>query len=133
MIGFQPYDLADGGPGRWDELADEVSDANLAMLRRFAPNLTDETILARVVKSPLDLERQNQHNWHGSCHGGALSPSQSGRFRFGHRTPIARLYQTGSTTHPGGSVSAGPGRNAARVLLEDLGQDWEALLDRSKS
>jgi phytoene dehydrogenase-like protein len=121
VIGFQPYALADGGAARWDELADEVSRANLEMLRRFAPNLTDETILATVIESPLGLERQNRHNWHGSCHGGAQSPSQSGRFRFPHRTPIAGLYQTGSTTHPGGSVSAGPGRNAALVLLDDLG------------
>jgi phytoene dehydrogenase-like protein len=120
VIGFQPYGLAEGS---WDERADEVSQANLEMLRRFAPNLTDETILARVVESPLGLERQNRHNWRGSCHGGAASPSQSGRFRFPHRTPIAGLYQTGSTTHPGGSVSAGPGRNAAMVMLLDLGLD----------
>lgn len=123
VIGFQPYDLADGGPARWDELKDEVSRANLEMLRRYAPNLTDEKLLASVVKSPLDLERQNAHNWHGSCHGGAATPAQSGRLRFAHRTPIAGLYQTGATTHPGGSVSAGPGRLAAQVLLADLGHD----------
>ncbi|HET8607341.1 MAG TPA: NAD(P)/FAD-dependent oxidoreductase [Gaiellaceae bacterium] len=123
VIGFQPYDLADGGPARWDELAEEVSRANLEMLRRYAPNLTDETILGSSIRTPVGLERQNRHNWHGSCHGGALSPAQSGGLRFGHRTPIAGLYQTGSTTHPGGSVSAGPGRNAAQVLLHDLGKE----------
>ena len=98
------------------------------MLRRYAPNLTDDKILATVVKSPLDLERQNRHNWHGTCHGGDLSPAQSGSLRpapgwASHRMPIPGLYQTGATTHPGGSVSAGPGRNAAMVLLDDLGRD----------
>jgi phytoene dehydrogenase-like protein len=34
--------------------------------------------------------------------------------------PIPGLYQTGGTTHPGGSVSGGPGRNAATVVLRDL-------------
>jgi hypothetical protein len=34
--------------------------------------------------------------------------------------PIRGLYQTGSTTHPGGSISAGPGRNAAAVMLKDF-------------
>jgi phytoene dehydrogenase-like protein len=42
--------------------------------------------------------------------------------------PIAGLYQTGSTTHPGGSISAGPGRNAAAVMLKDLGTSLEAAI-----
>ena len=74
-----------------------------------------------LLKSPLDLERTNRHNWHGSCHGGDMSPSQSGRLRFHQRSPIPGLYQTGATTHPGGSVTGAPGRNAAQVMLEDLG------------
>jgi phytoene dehydrogenase-like protein len=36
--------------------------------------------------------------------------------------PIQNLYQTGATTHPGGSVSGAPGRNAAAVILADLGR-----------
>ena len=125
VIGFQPYELADGGPERWDEVKEEAAARNLAELRRYAPNLTDETILAQVVKSPLDLERMNAHNWHGTCHGGDLRPSQSGALRFQPRLPIPNLYQTGATTHPGGSVSAAPGRNTAAVLLEDLGLSLE--------
>jgi phytoene dehydrogenase-like protein len=39
------------------------------------------------------------------------------------RLPIAGLYQTGATTHPGGSITGAPGRNAAIVLLHDLGHD----------
>jgi phytoene dehydrogenase-like protein len=121
VIGFHPYELADGGPGRWDELRDRVADANLAQLRRHAPNMTDDVILARLPKTPLDLERMNAHNWHGTCHGGDLAPSQSGELRFSPRLPIPGLYQTGSTTHPGGSVSAAPGRNTALVVLDELG------------
>jgi phytoene dehydrogenase-like protein len=135
VIGFQPYELPEG-PGRWDEIKAEVSAANLAHLRRYAPNLTDQTILARVVKSPLDLERFNMHNWHGSCHGGDMAPAQSGRLRPApgwaqHRLPIPGLYQTGATTHPGGSVSAGPGRNAAMVMLKDFGMDLEQVVARA--
>jgi hypothetical protein len=44
--------------------------------------------------------------------------------------PIAGLYQTGSTTHPGGSISAGPGRNAAAVMLQDLGSSLEGVVAR---
>jgi len=136
VVGFQPYELA-GGAARWDALEEEVSEANLAQLRRYAPNLTDDTILARVIESPLGLERFNEHNWHGSCHGGDASPAQSGALRpaagwAGHRTPIEGLYQTGATTHPGGSVSAGPGRNAAMVMLRDLGTSLEEVVTRAR-
>jgi len=42
--------------------------------------------------------------------------------------PIPGLYQTGATTHPGGSVTGGPGRNAAIVMLEDLGHDAREIM-----
>jgi phytoene dehydrogenase-like protein len=132
VIGFQPYELPEG-PAHWDAIKARVAEANLASLRRYAPNLTDEVLLARAVKSPLDLERFNTHNWHGSCHGGDMDPAQSGLNRPApgwaqHRLPLEGLYQTGATTHPGGSVSAGPGRNAAMVMLKDLGVPLEAVL-----
>src|SRR5262249_46535455 len=126
VVGFQPYELPEG-TARWDDLRAGVSAANLAELRKYAPNLTDEVILASAVKSPLDLERMNAHNWRGSCHGGDAGPAQSGDLRpvpgwASHRMPIAGLYQTGATTYPGGSVSGAPGRNAAMVILADLGR-----------
>ena len=132
VVGFQPYDLP-GGLERWDEIKDEVAAHHLTALRRYAPNLTDRTILGSVVRSPLDLERFNAHNFHGSCHGGDQGPAQAGELRpaYGwatHRTPIEGLYQTGSTTYPGASVSGSPGRNAAQVLLRDLGTSLEAVI-----
>lgn len=132
VVGFQPYDLPEG-PERWDDIEDEVSARHLEQLRRYAPNLTDDAILASVVRSPLGLERFNAHNFRGSCHGGDQGASQSGELRpaygwAGHRTPIEGLYQTGSTTHPGASVSGGPGRNATLVVLKDLGMSLEAAI-----
>jgi len=44
--------------------------------------------------------------------------------------PIPGLYQTGATTHPGGSVSGAPGRNAAAVILADLGTSLSAATSR---
>jgi phytoene dehydrogenase-like protein len=136
VIGFQPYELPEG-PAHWDAIKHEVAAANLACLRRYAPNLSDDKVLATVVKSPLDLERFNMHNWHGSCHGGDMGPAQSGKLRPApgwaqHRLPIPGLYQTGATTHPGGSVSAAPGRNAAMVMLEDFGTSLEAVIAKAE-
>ena len=135
ILSFFPYDLADGGPARWDDIKEEVAQRNLDYLRKFTPNLTDAVILAHDVESPVDLERRNAHNWHGSCHGGDLSPSQSGMMRpvpgwASHRMPIPGLYQTGATTHPGGSVSGGPGRNAAWVILSDQGIRLEEVISK---
>lgn len=92
-----------------------------------------EDALATLSECPLDLEERNPHNYLGSCHGGELSPEQSGSNRPApgysqYRMPVANLYQTGATTHPGGSVSGRPGRNAARVMLADLGVDPATLM-----
>ncbi len=134
VLGYQPYDLKEG-PQHWDTIKNQVSDANLAFLRRFAPNLTDDKILARVVSSPLDIERQNPMNWHGSVHAGAQYPAQSGAMRpmpgwAQYRMPIPGLYQTGACTAPGGSVTGAPGRNAAVVMLKDFGTSIEEVLHK---
>ena len=125
VLGFHPYNLK-AGPQHWDKIKNQVSDAQLNYLRRFAPNLTDDKILGRYVMSPLDLERANPSFWHGSIHAGASDPSQSGEMRpmpgwAQYRMPIPGLYQTGSCTYPGGSVTGTPGRNAAIVMLKDFG------------
>jgi len=85
-------------------------------------------ILAQLVKSPKDYERLNPHMVHGAFHGGDRGIAQSGALRpapgwGSHRMPVPGLYQTGATTHPGGSITGAPGRNAAMVLLHDLGHD----------
>jgi phytoene dehydrogenase-like protein len=134
VVGWQPYQLKEG-PQHWDDIKNEVSAANLKFLRRFAPNLTDDKILARFIESPLDLERMNPHFWHGSAHAGAQSASQVGAMRpmpgwAQHRMPIPGLYQTGATTHPGGSVTGGPGRNAATVMLKDFGTSIEEVVSK---
>jgi phytoene dehydrogenase-like protein len=134
VLGFHPYDLKQGHE-HWDELKEKVAESNLDYMRRFAPNLTEDKILARFVESPVDLERMNPHNWHGSYHAGAADPSQSGALRpmagwAQHRMPIPGLYQTGATTHPGGSVTGAPGRNAATVMLKDFGISIEAVASK---
>jgi phytoene dehydrogenase-like protein len=51
VLGWQPYELKEG-PEHWDQIKNEVSDANLKYLRRFAPNLTDEKIPSPVFIKP---------------------------------------------------------------------------------
>lgn len=130
IVGKLPYDHEDG-PETWDDIKNEVADALLDRVRDFAPNLTDDVIVASEVDSPVDLERRNPHNYRGTCHGGDYAPDQYGEHRpvkgyENYRGPVDGLYLTGACTFPGGSVSAAPGRNCATVLLADLGPGIDA-------
>jgi phytoene dehydrogenase-like protein len=129
LLGMAPWNGGDWN----DELKAQVAAQNLAALRRAAPNMTDAVILSEYVKSPVDVERHNEHMWHGTIHGGDRSWPNDGPRRpvpgwAQHRMPIEGLYQTGATTHPGGSITGAPGRNCAVVLLEDLGHDPKEVL-----
>jgi phytoene dehydrogenase-like protein len=127
ILSPQTYQLPDG-MGQWDGIKEQHARRLLGRLRRHAPNLTDETILGHLTKSPADIEQLNPHMIHGAFHGGNRGPAFSGALRpapgwASHRMPIPGLYQTGGSTHPGGSITGAPGRNAAIVLLTDLGYD----------
>jgi phytoene dehydrogenase-like protein len=131
-VAIQPYDLG-SEPRCWDESKEEVASNLLDTYLTYTTNLRRDHILGTAIESPLDLERRNRNNYRGSCHGGAGGPTQTGWYRpsprwNGYRTPLAGLYLTGSCTHPGGSVSGFPGRNAARAVIEDLGLSWDAVL-----
>ncbi len=129
-----PYGLKEG-PKHWDNIKDEVADALLNHLRKFAPNLTPDKFLGKFIESPLDIERMNPSMWRGSTHGGAMIPSQTGSMRpvpgwANYRMPIDGLYQTGACTNPGGAVTGMPGRNAAVVILKDLGTSLEEVVSK---
>jgi phytoene dehydrogenase-like protein len=125
ILSMAPYQAPDD-LGTWEEGKDVLAAEHFGALRDFAPNLTDDKVLARTAKSPVDVEQDNPHMWHGTIHGGDRGLAYGGAQRpvpgwAQHRMPIPGLYQTGATTHPGGSITGGPGRNAAIVILDDLG------------
>ncbi len=132
LLSPQVYELPEDAGG-WETVKHEHSRRTLERLRRVAPGFTDDVILASLVKSPADIEELNPHMIHGAFHGGNRGPAFSGALRpapgwASHRMPIPGLYQTGGTTHPGGSITGAPGRNAAVVLLQDLGHDPAAIM-----
>jgi phytoene dehydrogenase-like protein len=95
----------------------------LNIARRHVDGIEDADILAIRPESPTSLAAHNRSNIGGSCHGGefALDDGTVIPGWLDYRTDVAGLYLTGSTSHPGGSVSGRPGRNTARTVLEDLG------------
>lgn len=132
ILSQQVYELPAGMPD-WETVKAEHASRQLAYLRAVAPSLTDDVILGQLVKSPADYEKLNRHMVHGAFHGGDRGLAGSGPLRpvpgwASHRMPIPGLYQTGGSTHPGGSITGAPGRNAATVLLHDLGHDPAEVL-----
>jgi phytoene dehydrogenase-like protein len=124
----QAYRLPADQKDDWDTVKEQVAQRQLAALQRVAPSFSSDVILSHLVKAPVDIERSNIHMVNGAFHGGDRGSAFSGPLRpapgwASHRMPIPGLYQTGGTTHPGGSITGAPGRNAAIVMLKDLGHD----------
>ncbi len=110
-------------PGGWDSAREVAADAVIAAVEEFAPGFAD-SILARDILSPLDLERKFGMTG-GDIFHGRLSLEQmfSARPLLGYanyRGPLKGLYMCGSGSHPGGGVTGAPGHNAARELLKDF-------------
>jgi phytoene dehydrogenase-like protein len=114
---YAPYDLKGG----WtDERREAFGDAVIDTLSEYAPNLKS-AILHRQVVTPADIERIVGLS-EGNIFQGELSLQQMFFLRPApawsrYRTPIARLWQCGSGTHPGGGVMGASGRNAAFAIL----------------
>lgn len=123
--------LLDGKP--WTEAATlGYADELLTFARRYVDGLGVDDILAIRAESPTTVAAHNLSNIGGSCHGGEFL-LDDGSVIPGwpdYRTDIPGLYLTGSTSHPGGSVSGRPGRNTARTVLDDLGIDATGFMSR---
>ena len=136
-VNFAPYNLWPGGPASWDERKEEIADKALAQYRKFYVNLTDENITGRLIRSPIDHERDSPASFvRGDIHGCAPFFYQSA----GHRpTPdlgslrvpgIEGLYLVGPFMHPGGGVF-GAGRATAIQMMDDMGIDYDKVCGRA--
>jgi phytoene dehydrogenase-like protein len=118
---YFPYELA--GDRSWDELAGEVAERIVDAFEVYAPG-TREKIVGSLFQHPLWLEREL-----GLYRGNVMHLEMSVDQMFGfrpflgmaeYRTHVKGLYLTGASTHPGGGIMGASGRNAARVVLNDL-------------
>jgi phytoene dehydrogenase-like protein len=111
---YVPYRLADG---TWDERRDEIADRVEASIERFAPGFR-ALVAGREALAPPDVERRigltGGHIFQGEC-----LPAHMWDRRVPYRTGAEGVYLCGAGTHPGGSVIAANGRNAAMAVLAD--------------
>ena len=139
---FAPYQIANAngtglkGTGWTDELKNQVADRVVDKLATYAPNVKKATI-ARRVESPAELgERLGAYK--GNYYHIDMTMDQMIFFRplpelANYKTPIDNLFLTGAGTHPGGSISGMPGRNCARVFLQNKQPFTQALKDAGNS
>jgi phytoene dehydrogenase-like protein len=128
ILTIAPYTRSDGRS--WDDAKHEYAEALVQRVGKHAAGLSTGDILALRAESPVDVAGHNPFNLGGSCHGGEFVTPGGGVIPgwTAYRTGIGGLFLTGATSHPGGSVSGRPGRNAARAVLQDLGLDPGAVM-----
>jgi phytoene dehydrogenase-like protein len=102
---------------------EEVAERVLAVLERHAPGIA-ALVTATAVLTPAGIEREyglaGGHLYHAEP---ALDQFFAWRPVIGlarHRLGVRGLYLCGAGAHPGGGITGGPGRNAAREILRDL-------------
>jgi phytoene dehydrogenase-like protein len=121
FIQYCPPTLAEGP---WTpEERDAFGQAVVDKIERYSPGFKD-LIVHLEVRTPHDLE-QDIGLTEGNIFQGELTIDQllfnrpcPGYAQY--RMPVRNLYMCGSSTHPGGGVSAACGANAAREILMDL-------------
>ncbi|MDR3634104.1 MAG: NAD(P)/FAD-dependent oxidoreductase [Isosphaeraceae bacterium] len=109
---YVPHTLESGD---WDSRREEVKQLALGSIGRFCSNIPDAVIDAQVLGPP-DIERAvgltGGHIFQGEC-----LPQFMWDQRLDYRTPMPGVFLCGAGTHPGGSVIAINGRNAALAVL----------------
>ncbi len=122
-----PLTLADRRS--WDQYGPEYAEHLIRLAGRQLGGLEPENVQAMRAETPTGLAHRNPSNVGGSCHGGEYElPSGEVVPGWRHTTDIPGLFLTGSMSHPGGSVSGWPGRNAARAVLRTLRLDPSAVM-----
>lgn len=120
FVQYVPYKLR---KGTWDEHRELLGDRVVKKVGEYAPNVPN-TIVARQVLTPLDLERTygltEGNIFHGDLNLEQLFFNRPVPGWSQYRTPIAGLYLCGAGAHPGGGVTGAPGHNAAYQVLRDL-------------
>jgi phytoene dehydrogenase-like protein len=110
---YVPFEFADGS---WETRRAEVERLALDSIARYCSNIPEAVIAAEVLGPP-DIEKKvgltGGHIFQGEC-----LPAYMWDRRLKARTPMPGVYLCGTATHPGGSVIAVNGRNAAVEVLK---------------
>ncbi|HVF32609.1 MAG TPA: NAD(P)/FAD-dependent oxidoreductase, partial [Acidimicrobiales bacterium] len=116
-----PSSVVGGWPARREEFVERA----LAVVEARAPGFRD-TIAGISAWTPDQMEAVERwpggHPMYLDITLDQLGPFRPTRALGRWRTPVEGLYISGASTNPAGGIAGTPGRQAARVLLEDAGR-----------
>ncbi len=111
---YVPYQFAQGN---WNEHRETAKQLALDAIARYTSNMPAAVIESEALGPP-DIEKKvgltGGHIFQGEC-----LPEYMWSNRLSCRTPMRGVYLCGAATHPGGSVIAINGRNAAMAVMAD--------------
>ncbi|XP_024978257.1 pyridine nucleotide-disulfide oxidoreductase domain-containing protein 2 [Cynara cardunculus var. scolymus] len=122
FVQFTPYKPNDGS---WEDPAYRESFAQrcFKLIDEYAPGFSS-SVIGYDMLAPPDLERiiglTGGNIFHGAMGLDSLFLMRPVKGWSNYRTPLRGLYLCGSGSHPGGGVMGAPGRNAARVVIDDI-------------
>ncbi len=112
---YVPYAFAEGD---WNSRREEVKQLAISTIGRYVSNFP-AVIEGVDVLGPPDIEQKvgltGGHIFQGEC-----LPQYMWERRLSYRTPMPGVFLCGACTHPGGSVIAINGRNAAIEILRTM-------------
>jgi phytoene dehydrogenase-like protein len=126
---FAPYSVDAKGPAVWaTPFKDVYTRRCIDKLLPYCKGFTEEDIWVARPYTPLDISEKLVNMVNGDWMVGRIADSNLLRNRPSpalsqYRTPVRGLYLCGSTTHPHGFITFGPGYNALQVIADDFGLD----------
>ena len=124
-----PYDVDDKGPGVWrTNFRSAYTNRCIRKMEKYCDNFTADDIIQAKAYTPLDISEKLTNMVKGDWMVGQIDEdnlmgNRPTPLMSQYKTPIEGLYLCGSTTHPHGFITFGPGYNALQVIAEDFDMD----------
>lgn len=119
IYGIAPQILSGGR--RWEDIKEKYAEIMIDKLEEYVPNIR-KIIIGRHIETPDDLKKRigDSSAVHLDYYLDQTLLFRPTRELSGYRTPIKGLYLSASGAHPGAGVGGIPGRNTAKLVLEDI-------------
>jgi phytoene dehydrogenase-like protein len=128
---FAPYAVGNKGSGAWaTSFKDVYSRRCIDTLSEYCDGFSSEDIIQAKPYTPLDISEKLTNMVRGDWMVGRiceenLMGNRPTSLMSQYKTPIEGLYLCGSTTHPHGFITFGPGYNALQAIADDFGlEKW---------
>ena len=113
-------------PSEWEHLRNEFASSIVAQWSEYAPNMTEDNVIASRVVTPYDIQSRHINMREGSIAVGDMLLSQQDRFRpipelSNYRTPVKNFYLCSAAAHSGVGTGRGSGYCCYQTVAEDFG------------